>query len=247
MTKMVDRQKLESLGEELEKIFQWTWQKHGWKVEKLWTTGVSLGGLVIEIETVAGDPRVWLAEKKIKGSDEEVLNVVGEKTDEAATLTETKSTKRSGEIIKGLMAGGLFLGVIVFWGWWWKTGNLVKLKGNSLGETRPTPTLVPTKGPSATRMIEPREVVKIKVLNGSGIPGKAGELAEKLKHKGYKDIETGNAPSYEVAQTQVKIKPNKKNYLELVFGDVKESYEAISSLDLGETETVDVVVIIGRK
>ncbi|MER6783404.1 LCP family protein [Streptomyces sp. NPDC000658] len=45
--------------------------------------------------------------------------------------------------------------------------------------------------------------VRVRVLNGTGVSGRAGAVAERLKKAGYTVVETGNAPGGTVARTAV--------------------------------------------
>lgn len=51
----------------------------------------------------------------------------------------------------------------------------------------------PIPSPSASTSI--RDSLKIKIVNGSGIPGEAGKIKELLSKKGYSNIETANSDS----------------------------------------------------
>jgi hypothetical protein len=53
----------------------------------------------------------------------------------------------------------------------------------------------------------PRSTLTIRVLNGSGIPGQADEIKEKLTEKGYTNIVTGNAQALESTRTLIITKP----------------------------------------
>ncbi|KXK08552.1 MAG: hypothetical protein UZ21_OP11001000542 [Microgenomates bacterium OLB22] len=123
-------------------------------------------------------------------------------------------------------------------------GNLALLK-----QTTPTPepTTVPAASPTPTPAID-RAKLKVKVLNGEGTPGKAGKVATYLKERGYSDIVTANADSFDFKQTVVRIQKDKKESLSgLVVADLADA--TTISLDkveeLEATETADIIIVMG--
>lgn len=118
------------------------------------------------------------------------------------------------------------------------------------GMTQPTPTPVleptmapptPTPTPSVTR-----EEVRLKVLNGSGISGKATEVKNFFQEKGYGEILTGNADAFDYETTVVQIKedaePSIREYIE---EDIASQVDAPEFETLDEAEAADVVIIVG--
>lgn len=93
-----------------------------------------------------------------------------------------------------------------------------------------------------------RKDLKIKVLNGSGIPGEAKEAASILEELGYKVVETANADSYDYEKTVIKIKEEKKNFFSLLTNDLKTHY-IISGEEfiLPKDEKVEAIIIIGKE
>ena len=83
---------------------------------------------------------------------------------------------------------------------------------------------------------------KITILNGTGIKGKASELAEQLKKIGYLDITTDNADNFNYTVSEIIPKDKsdrnvKKIKSELNFGKLKKTNTSQSS---------DMVIIIGK-
>jgi copper homeostasis protein CutC len=66
----------------------------------------------------------------------------------------------------------------------------------------PSPTPTP-------KILVDKQAVRIKVLNGSGVSGKASAVKEILKEKGYQEILTGNADSFDYEKTEVSVKKGK--------------------------------------
>ena len=113
-----------------------------------------------------------------------------------------------------------------------------------------SPTVEPvgaTATPTSTIEVE-RKDLKIKVLNGSGIAGRAGEAADTLEELGYQVMVTGNADSFDYGETMIKIKEEKKNFLSLLTNDLETVYTVSSEESLlAEEEEVDAVVIVGKE
>lgn len=108
----------------------------------------------------------------------------------------------------------------------------------------PSPTEVP---PTPTPTIEvDRATVKVQVLNGTGVAGQASSIRTILEKAGYEGITTGNAERYDYEQSEVQIR-KEKAYLEaVILADITESISSPTVTELDETETVDVVIIIGK-
>ncbi len=113
--------------------------------------------------------------------------------------------------------------------------------------TTPTPAPVEeTETPAESEL--KREDLKLQVLNGSGVPGRAGEAKDFLEGLGYSGIEVGNADSYDYEETEVSFKEDKQDYLELLTDDLAEEYKLATETGILEEESdFDAVVIIGKE
>lgn len=120
-------------------------------------------------------------------------------------------------------------------------------------ESTPTPVVTiqptiqptPTASPSSTLK---KDVLKIQILNGSGVSGAASKAKTLLEGLGYKEIDTGNASMSDLAQTEIAIKDTKKEYLDLIIKDLSKSYTAIeASKALVSTSKYDLVITLGKK
>lgn len=94
-----------------------------------------------------------------------------------------------------------------------------------------------------------REDLSLQVLNGSGVLGEAGRVKEFLEELGYKDVAVGNADSTDYQETEVSIKENKKDYLELLTDDLseKQTLSSQTALYLDKNSLFDAIIIIGKK
>jgi hypothetical protein len=109
----------------------------------------------------------------------------------------------------------------------------------------PTPTVEPTMTPTPTPKLE-RSEIKVKVLNGGGVPGKATVVKNLLKEKGYEEILTGNADDFDYEKTEIQVKKDGANFGELMKADIKDNSASPKITELDEKEAPDVIVIIGK-
>lgn len=148
-----------------------------------------------------------------------------------------------------LLFAGSFIGAFILL-YLLSKANLQAMKINLpfMNFASPTPTVTPTlppPTPTPTPAIA-RSDVKIKILNGSGISGKANEVKELLKEKGYEEILTGNADSFDYDKTEIQIKKDKAGDLKtLIAQDVKDNTSTPTYSDLDEDEAADIVIIVG--
>jgi len=114
----------------------------------------------------------------------------------------------------------------------------------SPSESRPTE--MPQISPSPTPKLN-RADLKIKILNGTGVPGAAGKAANFLEKLGWVGIKTGNADNFDYSQTVIKIKESKKDYLSLITEDLSKNYSLAKENEiLPEEEKFDVIIILGK-
>lgn len=115
-------------------------------------------------------------------------------------------------------------------------------QNNQATTQQPTPQPTPTTAPQLER-----SDLSVQVLNGSGTPGKAGEVAEYLEGLGYENIDTGNADSYDYDETVVQLKEDAADYEDLVIADLESEYPVQSNVEtLDEDSEYDLIIIIGQ-
>lgn len=104
-----------------------------------------------------------------------------------------------------------------------------------------TPTVVPPT-PTPTPNFK-KEEVKIKILNGSGVKGKATEIKEILKNKGYTEIVTDNAENFYYKITEIQVKKDKAQLADMVKNDLKDYLTSPKVTTLDDKEAADLVLI----
>lgn len=92
-----------------------------------------------------------------------------------------------------------------------------------------------------------RSSLTIEIQNGSGVAGAATKARNILEDLGYEVLSAGNADNFDYETTVIKVKSTKKNFLELLEGDLEDDY-TIEETSTSLTGTVaDAVVIIGAE
>lgn len=120
--------------------------------------------------------------------------------------------------------------------------KLTSKKISNLKPTTPTP-IIPTATPTPTVK---KEDLKIKVLNGVGIKGKASEVKDLLKDKGYGEILIGNADSFDYQKTEIKIKKDKEAVFNYFKKDLVDYVNLEKKSSLPDHSASDVILIIGK-
>jgi hypothetical protein len=105
-------------------------------------------------------------------------------------------------------------------------------------------TMSPTSKPTPTPSFS-KEELKIKILNGSGTKGKAGDVQDILKEKGYVDILTGNADSFDYATTEIQVKDSVKEASIVLKKDLADNVKNIKVGKLDEKDNADIIIIVG--
>ena len=123
--------------------------------------------------------------------------------------------------------------------------SLPSLTFKSIKPPTPTPTHLPSPTPTPTIVVN-KEKIRIKVLNGSGIPGKAATVKDILKEKGYQEILTGNADNFDYKQTEIAVKKEKNNLVSIIKEDLKKYVSSFKVTALSEKEASDIIIIIGK-
>ncbi|MFH1560975.1 MAG: LytR C-terminal domain-containing protein [Patescibacteria group bacterium] len=174
----------------------------------------------------------------------ETIETVGEETSKSEPIQKMPTAGSDGgdkkkKIILIIVGIGLGLLLVLL------LGKAIAGRTEKLDEfAEPTP--VPTEAPSPTPTPD-RSGIKLKVLNGSGVPGLAGEAKDILEGLGYLDVAVGNANSYDYTETEIAVKEDGQEYFELLLTDLSGDYSVASqSSVLDEDSQYDAVVTLGK-
>ncbi len=143
-----------------------------------------------------------------------------------------------------LLIGALVGGLITYF------SGLSRL---SEADIAPTPIASITPEVQATATPAPksdfdRSLVKLQVLNGSGVSGLAGKAKTYLEGLGYKDVVAGNASVSDLVETTISVKDSKKELLENVISDLSKNYKVSEKTEtLVASSKYDFVITLGSK
>ena len=93
-----------------------------------------------------------------------------------------------------------------------------------------------------------KKEAKIRVLNGSGIAGKASTVKDFLEGLGYVVASIGNADSYDFENTQIKFKKGFEKFESALTSDMSDEYSVeVSDDELESSDSADIEIVIGTK
>ena len=161
---------------------------------------------------------------------------------------EAESIKSTSKIAWVVAIFGLILGLLIsyqaFHGFFFSSVNVSTVVVETSTPT-PSPSVLPTATPPVTK---DKSSVLIHVLNGSGTPGLAGVAKTQLESLGYKNIEAGNADSFDYKKTQISVRPGMTEIGNLVLIELKDKYSVDTQMgSLPITGTYDVEIILGSE
>ncbi len=118
---------------------------------------------------------------------------------------------------------------------------------NLIAKAKPTGAPTATPLPTATPTPEiKKDTIKVKILNGSGTVGKAGDVKTVMKEKGYQDIVTGNADTFDFEITEIAVKKGQEHIGLLVQKELTDYATNTKITVLDEKENADIVVTVGK-
>ncbi len=109
-----------------------------------------------------------------------------------------------------------------------------------------TPSPIPTSEPSPI----PSPLVKsdwsFEILNGSGVTGEAKKIADQIKELGYIVVKTGNADKNNYSKTEIFVKKDILDKIDLVIADLKDVIKVASYGGELNDSTASARIIIGK-
>lgn len=119
------------------------------------------------------------------------------------------------------------------------------IKAPPVFKSQPTQTPTP-QPPSPTPTVAfARGDLKIKILNGVGVAGKAVEVKEILADKDYGEILVDNADRFDYEKTEIQVKEDKKQAVEFLKEDFKKYVKVEKTSSLPKDSSADLILIIG--
>jgi len=205
---------------------------------------------VVIVEEVTDDPKneVQVEEPKKEEVDESTPVVEehpAEKVIEVGLNNEEEEKTNYLWIIipTALLIGALVGGLITYF------SGISKLNVEPVSspESTTSATVEPTPTASPSSTVK-RDLIKLQVLNGSGVSGLAGKAKTYLEGLGYKDVQTGNASMSDLVETTISVKDEKKDMLETIISDLSKNYKVAEKTEtLAKTSKYDFVITLGSK
>ena len=193
--------------------------------------------VVEEVEAIEEAPKI----EEVK-TEENKTPEVHETTHIPEQLDEEKPNYLWIIVPTALLVGALVGGLITYF------------SGISALSSVPTPSPIATIEPEVIATATPttsnvdRSVIKLQVLNGSGVAGLAGKAKTYLEGLGYKDIVVGNASVSNLTETTISLKADKKDLLETIKTDLSKNYKVAEETEtLSASSKYDFVITLGSK
>lgn len=120
--------------------------------------------------------------------------------------------------------------------------NKKLIKGETV-ESSPSPSPTPTQTPKPALN---KADWSLEVLNGSGVSGLAKKIADKLKEMGYQVVKTGNADKDNYDKTQILVKKDLQDKVDLVIADLKDVIKIASVAGELKDSTASARIILGK-
>jgi len=146
-------------------------------------------------------------------------------------------------IIIGALAFAFFRGI----------GPFESISPFTKGNASPTPSASPVAVSSPMVEESPaadldRSEVSVRVLNGSGVSGKAASVRDFLEELGWTVDSIGNADADDYESTEVRFKSEFEDFANLIVDDLSSDYDSsLSSDELDASASADIEVIVGTK
>ena len=191
------------------------------------------------------------SENKKEVSKDEVNKWI-ENYDEVNKPTE-KGNKKGFKIVLIILLLLSFFAILVG-GFLYYQKNISKKDEDT--DTKPTPTTEVKISPTETPATDSGNLSDVKlsdlnvqILNGSGIPGQAGDVKELISSLQFKKVDTGNADNYDYTDTELSLKDSVPGS---VYDQIKtkldDTYTVTKSGDaVSSTSNYDVIIIVGSK
>ena len=113
-------------------------------------------------------------------------------------------------------------------------------------ETAPENTEETNNEENTTEVSLDKSELKIRIENGAGIQGIAGNTQTYLEGKEYTVISIGNAAEVGREDTLLKFKPSFTKFKDLVVTDMESDYTVVVEEDLDESLEYDLLVVVGK-
>ena len=186
------------------------------------------------LETEETDP-----EEEKEEQPKEDIRKIGADTNDSIAFYPPPAKKKSKKTLYLVI---ILVLILVFIGFIFKH----QIKNLVTGGAKPTPTPTATLTPAPTPNPLNRSDWSLEVLNGTTTSGLAKKLADKLTILGYPVIKTGNADKQNYETTQILVKKELLDKIDLVAADLKDTVKIASVAGELKEGTASARIIIGK-
>jgi hypothetical protein len=140
----------------------------------------------------------------------------------------------------------ILVAVITGFGLIYGTKHLPK-SGGLATKTTPTPAITAAPSPTPTISLD-KTKIGVQVLNGGGVAGAGSKMKTFLTDKGYNVKDVGNAKEYNFENTEILVKSDNENLLEVLKTDLSSQYTVgTASATLPAGSLYDAQVTVGKQ
>lgn len=199
----------------------------------------------VAVDTGSPSPKVVSRDPASAG---DINDVLAQTTTAKVPPPPPASSKKSKEgsncnaILVGIATFSFIIGIA---GWVLYFTATTQINPFSQGGQPEAGSLTPSPAPSPTAAAVDRSVIKLEVLNGSGVAGAAGSSADKLKALGYTIADTGNADDSDYTTAQVTVVKDFA-HTDLLLSDLEKEFGSAASVSgTLDSDTADAQIIVG--
>lgn len=97
--------------------------------------------------------------------------------------------------------------------------------------------------------VEPVDVstLRVRILNGSGIPGEAGRVKSLLEEHAFTNVEATNAATFDATNSEVKTKASVEQRVVDIIVGLLSGYTVTTGEKLSDDADVDIEITVGQK
>lgn len=172
---------------------------------------------------------------------EEEIRKVGSDTNESIAFYPPPARKKDRKTLYLIIILILiFVGIAIFF--------RSQIKNMVVGAPKPTPSPISTPIPTPAPTPDPlnKSEWNFEVLNGTTTSGQAKKIADKLIERGYTVVKTGNADKQNYSTTQILVKKELMDKIDLVVADLKDTVKIASVSGELKEGTASARIIIGK-
>ncbi len=202
-----------------------------------------------DVRKISGNGKIlqrynFLQSKDNSQADEEVADVKDEPEEE-----EIKKKSMRSQYILLAISLILLTTAITYLLLWSNTISNPWFKKSESITPKPTTAVTPTTASQPSPTINPlddKSVIKIQILNGSGIEGQAGKLSDLLKEAGYDNIITGNTEDVRQRTTIIYNKLLSKDMLNEITETISSDFPDPTLQEATQSAEYDILITTGE-